>query len=557
MADQFHNAPPSQPGWQAHHRIHQQAFKTNAFLQELGRRGLFSPTDFVTNGIMLPDDPAVTTAKGLSTHLGYHGRYNRFINDLLDLAGSSSDPKKIVDVRALPDEDARLLAGRVRTIQAYAEMAVSGVLPEGHIPLNRADPIVPDALAPSKTMGVEAERAWVADFYDRLVAGARQRGIDQLVDWSEYELLKRAQAFDPDISAAERVRRVAQANAIHRILTSGGQQEGLERLAAAGRMRMGLPPPAGSITDATALSTPEQRHAPPRAAAETAPLCAEREAPAVRGEPPVEAAARPVEPAGGRPASGTPEPASAPVQSPRPGLGARISEAMSDPSQGRWTAPQRRRYGRLSKWLGRAGLVGLGLDLKETGSEVIEDLRHDRPDAAKEKVKDFALRNAGGAIGYAGGSLLAASLGAGPVTAIAAGLAAGYYLGKAKGNPAEAFRMMQEDAVAAGQWVKSKIDQIRRADPPGRAIQVGPQGNAVHMGPPKAAVSPAGAAPFPSGRNPAAEIAALRAYARSLGAANGRQPGSPAAASGAAPLHSAEQRRDLLDRALFDHIGIY
>lgn len=183
--------------YQAHHRLPQQ-LADNPFLKQLN--GIVDLKDFGTNGIPLPKDVTTGLATGQTPHLGSHPAYTDFIEGLLDTATSNYDPNVPLTPSQLTE-----FGGRVNAIQAYSRMALSGLLPDsnvtpdGRVPLNSRDPMI--------SSGDPAE---VRAFYNQLNGDLQSKGfttpesLDRLVDFPRYELLNQANAFDPNLTAAQR-----------------------------------------------------------------------------------------------------------------------------------------------------------------------------------------------------------------------------------------------------------------------------------------------------------------------------------------------------------------
>ncbi|MDB5514364.1 MAG: hypothetical protein JWQ17_1122, partial [Tardiphaga sp.] len=232
--------------YQAHHLIPQQ-LSQNSFLKQLG--GLVDLNDFATNGIALPRDVATALSGGQTPHLGSHPAYTSFIQNLLDTATSPYDPS----VPLTPAESTEL-AGRVNSIQAYSRMAMSGLLPDsaatpgGRLPLNARDPMIPSN-----------DPADVRAYFQQLQSDLQSKGfttpesLDRLVDFPRYELLNQANAFDPNLTAAQRGDLARNVDDVRASLDASGRTDLTSGLNDAGRGRYTL---SGSTQSSAPASAP-------------------------------------------------------------------------------------------------------------------------------------------------------------------------------------------------------------------------------------------------------------------------------------------------------------
>src|SRR5262249_24576543 len=166
----------------------------NLFLKALDRAGLVPLRDFNTNGIALPSD--LSAATGQSVHSGPHPAYNAFADNLVRLATSGFDPRKLTDT------DKELIADRIRPIQDFLRQGVDGTLPGGAWPLNIADPRTPNFPGVLKTQEIELQRAWVRQHYEKLSKQVDAAGgISSIIDGTIYDTLRQANnpftALDP------------------------------------------------------------------------------------------------------------------------------------------------------------------------------------------------------------------------------------------------------------------------------------------------------------------------------------------------------------------------
>jgi len=220
-------------GYQAHHLIPQQLLD-NSFLKQLG--GAVDFKDFGTNGIALPEDVATALAGGQTTHLGSHPAYTDFIQSLVDTATKKYYVKTPLSPAEITD-----LAGRVNAIQAYSRMALSGLLPDsnvapgGRVPLNARDPMI--------SSGDPAE---VRAFFNDLRAELQSKGfttpesLDGLVDFTRYELLNQADAFNPNLTATQRSELARNVDDVRASLDASGRTDLVSQLNDAGRSRYTL-----------------------------------------------------------------------------------------------------------------------------------------------------------------------------------------------------------------------------------------------------------------------------------------------------------------------------
>ncbi|MGX1324652.1 hypothetical protein AB7M17_008105 [Bradyrhizobium sp. USDA 377] len=232
--------------YQAHHRLPQQ-LADNPFLKQLG--GVVDITDFGTNGIALPKDVATGVTSGQTPHLGSHPAYTNFIEGLLDTATSNYDPSVPLTPSQLDE-----FGGRVNAIQAYSRMALSGLLPDsnvtpsGRVPLNSRDPMI-----------LSGDPAEVRAFYNQLDGDLQSKGfttpesLDRLVDFPRYELLNQANAFDPNLTAAQRTDLARNVDDVRASLEAGGRTDLTSALndAARGRYTLNGSTQSGAPTGAS------------------------------------------------------------------------------------------------------------------------------------------------------------------------------------------------------------------------------------------------------------------------------------------------------------------
>src|SRR4051812_34942665 len=204
--------------YQAHHLIPQQ-LSQNSFLKQLG--GAVDLQDFGTNGIALPREVATALTTGQTSHLGSHPAYTDFVRGLIDTATSNYDPN--VPLTAAESTE---LTGRVNAIQAYSKMALSGLLPDsnvtpgGRVPLNSRDPMI-----------LSSDPAEVRTFFDDLRGDLQSKGfttpesLDRLVDFPRYELLNQADAFNPNLTAAQRSDLARNVDDVRASLDAGGRTD--------------------------------------------------------------------------------------------------------------------------------------------------------------------------------------------------------------------------------------------------------------------------------------------------------------------------------------------